>query len=325
MAWVSGREQPRPAAAAAVTPLVLLLAQVTRQEPGAIHPGSRIVGDLGVDSLMRIELVTCIEEELNVAVDENCITPQTTVADLEARIAAQTGRTPVLTAYPRWSLSSWANVLRPLVRGALVDSWMPFVCRLKVSGIENLETLAGPVIFMANHRSFLDSPVALLAMPRRLRSRLAIAAATGVLYGRFRWIAPLADLAYNSYPFPTEAFENVKTGLEYTGRLLDDRWNVLIFPEGQMRRDSTPLLPLKGGAGVLAVEMQVPIVPMVIVGTDRIAPPDRLLPRCSGVVQVRFGAPISAAVGESYLEAARRIEAAMDALLAQKVPDHTVG
>ena len=307
--------------ATAVTPLVQLLAQVTHHDAGTIHPGSRIVGDLGVDSLMRIELVSCIEEELNVAVDENCITPQTTVADLEARIAAQAVRSPLLTDYPRWSLSPWVNVLRPLVRGALVTSWIHFVCRLKVSGAEHLETLAGPVIFMANHRSFLDSPVALMVIPRRLRSKLAIAAATGVLYERFRWIAPLADLTYNSYPFPTEAFENIKTGLEYTGRLLDDGWNVLIFPEGQMRRDSTTLLPLKGGAGVLAVEMQVPVVPMVIVGTDRIVPPDRLVPRCSGIVQVRFGTPICAEAGENYLEAARRIEAAMHALLAQVEAD----
>jgi len=317
MAWVKGREQVRPAAAAASTPLVRLLAQVTRHDPATIHADSRIVGDLGVDSLMRIELVSCIEEELNVAIDENYITPQTTVADLETQITAQAARAPVLTRYPRWSLAPWANMLRPLVRGALISSWIGLVCRLKLSGLEHLKSVGGPVIFMANHRSFLDSPAAVMAIPRRLRRRLAIAAATGVLYERFRWFVPLADLAYNSYPFPTEVFENIKTGLEYTGRLLDDSWNVLIFPEGQMRRDAAvPLLPLKGGAGVLAVEMQVPVVPVVIVGTDRIVPPDRIVPRRIGNVEVRFGPPISVDAAEGYLVAARRIDEAMRAILA---------
>jgi long-chain acyl-CoA synthetase len=326
MAWVRGREQVRPAAAAAATPLVRLLAQVTHHDPATIHPASRIVGDLGLDSLMRIELVSCIEEELNVAVDENYITPQTTVADLETQITAQAARAPVLTKYPRWSLSPWANRLRPLVRGVLISSWIRLVCRLKVSGVEHLETVDGPVIFMANHRSFLDSPATVMAIPRRLRHRLAIAAATGVLYERFRWVVPLADLAYNSYPFPTEVFENIKTGLEYTGRLLDDSWNVLIFPEGRMRRDdAAPLLALKGGAGVLAVEMQVPVVPVVIVGTDRIIPPDRLVPRRVGIVQVRFGPPILVDAAESYLVAAQRIEEAMRALLAREEGSRSLG
>ena len=315
MAWVKDRKRPTHIATGDVTPLVRVLAQVTHHEPADIHAATRIVGDLGVDSLLRIELVSAIEEELNVAIDETFITPQTTVADLESRIAMRSGSAPALTRYPRWPLSAWANVLRPLVRGVLLESWLPLLCRLSVRGAGHLDGLEAPVIFMANHDSFLDSPVAILALPQRFRQRLAIAAATEVLYKKFRWIAPLADLAFNSYPLPTGSMENIKTGLEYTGRLLDDGWNVLIYPEGQMNRSEASLQPLKGGAGMLGVEMQVPVVPMAIIGTKRILPPDAFWPRGRGVVSVCFGPPLRMDVTANHMEAAQAIEAALSAML----------
>jgi long-chain acyl-CoA synthetase len=125
----------------------------------------------------------------------------------------------------------------------------------------------------------------------------------------------LADLLYNSYPLPTGAEENIKPGLEYTGRLLDHGWSVLIFPEGQMNRGGTSLQPLKTGAGMLAMEMQVPVVPVALIGTERILPPDLLLPRRRGVVQVRFGAPVRVDAGASYTAAAQHIEDALADLL----------
>jgi long-chain acyl-CoA synthetase len=184
-----------------------------------------------------------------------------------------------------------------------------------VSGTGHLEDLKGPVIFMANHLSFLDTPALVMAIPKRFRRRLAIAAGTDVLYDRYQWIAPLADLLYNSYPLPTGAEENIKPGLEYTGRLLDHGWSVLIFPEGQMNRGGTSLQPLKTGAGMLAVEMQVPVVPVVLTGTEHILPADKLMPRRRGEVPVRFGAPVRVTAATSYTAAAQQIEDALADLL----------
>jgi len=308
MAWARGRAPAHLAAAGVATPLVRVLAQVTGHDAGTIHPATRIVPELGIDSLARIELVSAIEEQLNVVVDENAITPETTVAELEARVAERSARAPFITRYPRWSLSPWASALRPLLRGVLLHSWLPLVCRLRVTGAGQLEGLEGPVIFMPTHRSFLDTPALVMAMPRRMRQRLAIAAGTDVLYSRYRWAVPIAELLYNSYPLPTGAEENIKPGLEYTGRLLDHGWSVLIFPEGRMNRGEADVLPLKGGAGMLAVEMQVPVVPVVLIGTERIVPPDLIVPRRRGVVQVRFAAPMRFAADTSYTTAARQIE-----------------
>jgi long-chain acyl-CoA synthetase len=59
----------------------------------------------------------------------------------------------------------------------------------------------------------------------------------------------------------------------------------------------------------------VPVVPVVLAGTDHILPPDKLVPRRRGVVQVRFGAPMRFAADTSYTTAAQQIEDALAALL----------
>jgi long-chain acyl-CoA synthetase len=170
---------------------------------------------------------------------------------------------------------------------------------------------------MANHRSYMDGPVLVQAMPSRWRAKLAIAAAYDPLYERFPKIAPLAELSFNTYPFGTRLSENIKPSLEYTGSLLDDDWSVLIFPEGRMNRSGQGLMPLRGGAGILAVEMQVPIVPMAIAGTERILPPDLLMPRRRGRVDIRFGKPLTFAPSDRYDEVTHMIEQALGELLAQ--------
>jgi long-chain acyl-CoA synthetase len=186
---------------------------------------------------------------------------------------------------------------------------------LQVEGTQHLAREQEPVIFMANHRSYLDSAVATFALPPQQRYRLAIAAGTQVLYKRFRWAVPLGELGLNAFPFPTDADENIRPGLDRIGYLLDHDWNVLIFPEGQMNRGNDTLQELRGGTGMLAVEMAVPIVPMAIFGTDLVMPPDRLLPRRRARVTVRFGPPLRLEPRCSYREGTAAIRSAMLRLL----------
>ena len=171
---------------------------------------------------------------------------------------------------------------------------------------------------MANHLSYLDGLVSIHAIPQRFHSRLAVAAALDPLYEKLWWLAPFVDVSMNSYPFATRLTDNIKPSLEYTGRLLDDQWNVLIFPEGRMNRTEVPLLPLKGGAGILAVEMQVPIVPMVVLGTKAILPPEKLIPCRRGNIEIRFGKPINFGLCDNYVDAGKTIEKTLLNLIRKK-------
>ncbi|MBI1731848.1 MAG: AMP-binding protein [Gammaproteobacteria bacterium] len=314
--WLRSRELPVPDRRAGTTALIRLLADLTRQDAAHITDSTRIVADLALDSLQRIELVSLIEEILNVSIEESVITAATTVADLEALIEQRQGSAAVTTPYPRWSLSGWACALRPWAQAVLFQPWLKPLCRLRVTGAEHLDRIPGPVIFMPNHRSFLDAPVIVRALPQARRRRIGMAAATSVLYEKFRWAVPLVELAYNSYPFATESGENIKPCLEYTGRLIDDGWSILVFPEGAMNRGDLAMLPLKNGAGMLAVEMQVPIIPVAILGTEKVLPPDTLIPRGPAEVQVSFGAPVSIPPETGYVQATQIIERALHDRLA---------
>ena len=318
--WLRSRELPAAEPRTRTTALIRLLAGLTRQDPARISDTTRLVADLALDSLQRIELVCVIEETLNASVEEAQITPATTVADLQALIEQRQTRAAATTPYPRWSLSGWACAIRPWTQALLFQSWLSTLCKLSVSGADDLRNVRGPFIFMSNHRSFLDTPMILQAMPQAIRRRVGIAAATAVLYRKFRWSVPLVELAYNAYPFATESGENIKPGLEYTGRLIDNGWNILIYPEGSMNRGTLPLQQLRNGAGMLAVEMQVPIVPVAITGTEGILPPDALIPHRMGAVSVAFGAPLSVAPDTGYAQATRIIEQAMRELLGTERP-----
>jgi len=297
------------------TPLKRLLAEVTGVPVNGILDELPVLAGLGIDSMLRIELVARLEERLGVCLEEASITPELTVAGLEI-LARNTAGIPLAGERPAcWSRSAWAVRLRPLAVAVLLQSWIPIVCRLRVEGLEQLRDWSEPRIFMANHRSYLDSVALALALPPALRNRLCIAAATSVLYRRYAWAVPLAELTLNAFPLPTEFDENIQSGFNAIGHRLDEGGSVLLFPEGQMNRGAQPLLPLKGGTGVIAVEMQTPVVPVAIRGAERVLPPGVLLPRERGIVTVRFGKPLSFGSDAAYSDATNTIQKAIEELL----------
>lgn len=307
--WLkSVSEESVPPSLSEVTSLTRLLAQVTARDPRLIHPQTRIVPELRLDSLLRVELVSRIEEEFEVAVEERRITPQTTVAELEALISERRGKPALAAPFPRWTLKFPARLLRRSFQWLACFSWiLPYV-RLRRRGLENLKGLRGPVLFMPNHKSYLDPLVALWGIPRKFRHRLALSAAIDPLYKKFPLLAKWTNLFMNTYPFATEAEENIKPSLDHTGRLVDQGWSIMIFPEGRLNRTDQPLQPLKGGAGVVAVEMQIPVVPVGIRGTADLVPPGETWFVKRGQVEVCFGKPLHFSRTTSYPEATRAIE-----------------
>jgi long-chain acyl-CoA synthetase len=296
-------------------PLRRILAELSGVPLDSIGDETRIISGLAVDSLLRLELATRLEDELGLCINETEITPDLTVAALGARLGQGQPLTGS-TEYPRRFQKTWAGRLRPWLSGLLLKTWVPWCCRLRVEGLEQLDSLTGPCLFFANHRSYLDSAVFVLSLPEAFQKRLGIAAATEVLYRRYAWAAPLAELTLNAFPLPTGLHENIQSGFNTMGRLLDDGWSVLLFPEGRMNRVDGSLQPLRAGTGVLAVEMGVPVVPVAIIGTERVVPPDRIWPRARGCVTVRLGSPLYFAHQTPHATARDRIETALRRLLA---------
>jgi 1-acyl-sn-glycerol-3-phosphate acyltransferase len=80
---------------------------------------------------------------------------------------------------------------------------------------------------------------------------------------------------------------------------------VLIFPEGE-RAVTGAIKPFRGGVGMIASRLELPVVPVRLDGVDRILPLGSQVIR-PGRVRVAFGAPLHLR-GDDYGALAARVE-----------------
>jgi long-chain acyl-CoA synthetase len=166
----------------------------------------------------------------------------------------------------------------------------------------------------------MDTPAILWALPGRWRYRVAVAmskeffaahffparhrfgerAVTGLLYY-------LASLFFNAFPLPQRE-AGARQSLRYIGDLVTDRWSVLIFPEGK-RTMAGEINPFRPGIGMIGARLHVPVVPVRLVGLDKVLHQKARM-ATPGPVRVAFGAPLELK-GEDYEALAKRVEEAV--------------
>ena len=298
----AGRAQP----AASGDPkerLVRLVSEVSGVAQEQVLPEHTVGGDLDMDSLKRVEMLSIIEQELGVYIDESLVDSGTTLAQLQVLLESQEEAKAALPPFYTWPLSFWFSLLREVLHQVVVFPVLSARYRIHATGLEHLEGLAGPVLFAANHNAVMgDSMVLAKAAPRAWRRHLSFAAAAEITFQK-RLTGIVAALVANAFPLSRESA--IRASLEHMGRMMDEGWNVVIFPEGEQRLGQ-PMLPFQSGTGMLAVESHTPVVPVHLVSQ----PGGGLRPQ----VEVRFGQPLRFAPGTSYLDATSRIEEAVRAL-----------
>jgi 1-acyl-sn-glycerol-3-phosphate acyltransferase len=175
---------------------------------------------------------------------------------------------------------------------------MQYYVRARVAGRERLKGVEGPVVLVANHTSHLDTPAILRALPRRWRMRTAVLAAADYFY-RNRLVAALVSLFFNTVPVERRPGRAAGEPTAHLDRLIRQRWNLLIYPEGTRSRDGK-LGSLHRGAAYIAAKHGLRIVPIRVSGTRAAMPPDGgWLRRPRGRrwvrrhrVEISFGSPI---------------------------------
>jgi len=291
-----------------LSPESVLYAKEQEIDERNILEQTKVIPDLKLDSLMKVELIVRIEDEFGVVIDETKISSKTTVVQLQDIIdTAEPGKKiSPLKSWPRWW---WIRLIRVIVQFILFSITRTFV-RLRIEGKQNLKDLSLPVIFMPNHLSYADPVVVAMALPHKIRRRISFAAARDVLYEYYSHLVFPVELTGNSFPLPRLEGENIRLGM---GKMLDEKYSVVIFPEGKMSKTGE-LLPLKRGAGFVAVEMNCYIVPVRLYGTAEIVPYGKFMPCKRGIVRVVFGKPIKFKKSDSYHYATKEIEAALKEL-----------
>jgi 1-acyl-sn-glycerol-3-phosphate acyltransferase len=222
-----------------------------------------------------------------------------------------------------WSRSLPARVARGLLIRGVFGSIIEAYARTDVFGLEHLASLEGPVIFLANHSSHVDTPVLLRSLPPECRRRTLVAAAVDYFYVR-RTLAAAVSLTFGTVPVERRGRTARTDTNGLMGELLSDGWNLVMFPEGTRSRDGC-MAVMRLGAATLAAAHFVPIVPVHILGTHDAMPPGRRwMVRPAGgsrwgrhTLRVRFGPPIQVGSGDDVLEALERVRLFMAACGAQ--------
>ncbi len=164
-----------------------------------------------------------------------------------------------------------------LVRGILQPFFHVYFCLGRI-GREHIPK-DGPVIFAANHRSFLD-PFVIATLVRR---PLYYVAKKELFADRLQaWFLN----ALGAFPIDRGASDQESMA---TARQILERGDcVLIFPEGTRVRPG-PLGRAHRGVGRLALQTGAPVVPVAVIGTENVRRGWRIRPH---EVRIRAGRPL---------------------------------
>jgi 1-acyl-sn-glycerol-3-phosphate acyltransferase len=171
---------------------------------------------------------------------------------------------------------------------ARANLWVAGI-KVKVEGKENLPigSSAGDnesgFIIAANHTSAAD----ILAILAGLRLDICWVARASLLRKPFMgW-----HLKRLHIPLARKSVGSAKRFIQKGTFKLDSGAAVVVFPEGTWREDAGPMLPFKKGSFLLARNTRRPIVPVAILGSQDLLPPETLIPK-KGTIELKIGTPI---------------------------------
>ncbi|MBO0835865.1 MAG: 1-acyl-sn-glycerol-3-phosphate acyltransferase [Actinobacteria bacterium] len=156
-----------------------------------------------------------------------------------------------------------------------------------VVGAENVPA-SGPAIIASNHLSVIDS----IYLPFHLARPVTFAAKSEYFTG-----TRLRDRVVSAYLRSTNQLSTDRAGGRAAQEMLDAALSHLksgelfgIYPEGTRSPDGR-LYRGRTGVGYLALHSGAPVVPVAMIGTDKILPPGHKVPR-PGHIEIRIGKPL---------------------------------
>ena len=161
------------------------------------------------------------------------------------------------------------------------------VWRPVVVGRENIPA-EGPVILASNHLSFIDS----IVIPLSVSRRVVFLAKAEYWEGRSLASLPrrLFFRTFDAVPVQREQQRDAQASLDLARGVLERGDAFGIYPEGTRSRDGR-LYRGRTGVGWLSMAASAPVVPVGVVGTDRVQPIGATVPRVHRV-RIAFGPPV---------------------------------
>jgi long-chain acyl-CoA synthetase len=297
--------------------LATLIAQITGRPIATDSRNAALDADLHMTSVDRVELMSALESRYQTDLSDVRFSEVSTVGQLE-KLLTESPAAPVKHRYPRWPQNWLITAVRLAVYYLLAWPATFILAAPRIRGRENLRGLRGPVLVVANHVTYLDIAWVLPALPARLRNRLATAMRAERLaemrrppkdmnlFNRLRERLDyfLALLLFNVFPLPQRS--GFLKSFSFAGDLADRGWNILVFPEGQTTEDGH-IAPFRAGVGLLAKQLNIPVVAMRLAGLFDLRQENRIL-TSPGHVQVTIGKPVRFSADQDPDEITKELE-----------------
>jgi long-chain acyl-CoA synthetase len=297
---VQARLGTKPADGPSSGSLAELISRVTGR-PAESGREASLETDLNLTSLDRVELMGVLEDRYQVDLSETGFAAVTTVGDLENMLHGKLP-SPAKYHYPAW-VQRWPTTWNRLVIHYLLLRPAVFLLGWpRIDGRENLRGVRGPVLVVCNHIDDVDVGLVLTALPARFRHRLATATGgealealrtpppgrglPGKAYDWVKWFLGVSLL--NLFPLPRQA--GFRESFAYAGESVDRGYSILVFPEGHHTSDGK-IRPFRAGAGMLANNLAVPVVPLRISGLFELKQAGKKFAR-PRQIQVKIGPPV---------------------------------
>ena len=173
-------------------------------------------------------------------------------------------------------------------RRVIAGPFLRLLARPKSSEPEHIPA-SGGAILASNHLSIVDS----IFLPLMLAAPVTFAAKSEYFTG-----TRLIDRATGAYLRATKQLSVDRAGARAAQDMLEAALGLLregalfgIYPEGTRSPDGR-LYRGRTGIGWLALHAGVPVLPVAMIGTDRVLPPGHKIPR-PGRIEIRIGEPLT--------------------------------
>jgi long-chain acyl-CoA synthetase len=307
-----------PSASETTGGIAELIARMQKRQPGgAANAGTNLETDLSLSSLDRVELLGAIEDRYQVDMNETQFTAAKTVGELERLVRASSAERSAIVL-PRWAQRWPVTWIRAFFYYLLTWPATHLLAHPRVIGRSHLRGVKGPVLVIANHVIYLDVGFVLASLPLRFRHRLAVAMGgerlaemrrpPGEWFFLRRWLNRinyfLVVSLFNVFPLPKRS--GFRESFRFAGDLADRGWSVLVFPEGDLTPDGK-LQPFRAGIGLLAKNLELPVVPIRIDGAYEVREARSRFNR-PGRIRVHIGEPIQFPASSEPEEITRELE-----------------
>ena len=256
-----------------------IVREAARAAPPTLRPGHNLELDLGLDSMQRVELLSQIEEQLGGNVEESRLAEIYTVRNLVDAVLQSAdsgeGGPGTRTVFAGWKAilaedPDPADVISLARPQPISNAFWYMVSRLiqvvafdrfdlHVRGIEKLPQ-SGAYILSSNHESYIDPLILASVLPPKVFDKV-FAVGTSEIFGK----GFMLRLAHSLRIVVVDPDANLIPAMRAGAFGLRQGRPLILYPEGERSIDGTPKL-FKKGAAILAIHLQVPIVPLAIDG-----------------------------------------------------------